>query len=118
MPSDKKTIGITPANTPVLSRLVRAGHFSSELDAAKFTMAYAIKRGVPAGSTEGAETKWNVGSLDPDNSTRALIEALYPEAEEPYRLVEHLMNEGLKLLATEAGGALDVYKILFTETPG
>jgi hypothetical protein len=116
MASDKKTIGITKANAKLLMELVAAGHFGSELDAAKFAMAHAIKNGVKPGGTEGAETKWNVGSVDPDGSMRSLLEALFPEAAEPYRLAEHLMNEGLKILATKVGGAADLYETLFTES--
>jgi hypothetical protein len=115
MASDKKTIGITKANAVPLADLVSAGRFGSELDAAKFAMAYAIKNGSRSGSTDGAETKWNVGSVDPDGSMRALLEALYPDAPEPYRLLEHLMNEGIKALAPKATGAGDLYDTLFQE---
>src|SRR6266550_4867742 len=113
MASDKKTIGITKANAAALAELVSAGSFGSELDAAKFAMAYAIKNGVHSGSTDGAETKWNVGSVDPDGSMRSLLEALYPEASEPYRLLEHLMNEGIKALSPTAGIPGALYDSLF-----
>ena len=59
MASDKKTIGITKANGKLLMELVAAGHFGSELDAAKFAMAHAIKSGVKPGGTEGAEHQQN-----------------------------------------------------------
>lgn len=115
MASDKKTIGVTKANAPVLAQLVSAGRFGSELDAAKFAMAYAIKAGLAAGTTDGAETKWNVGSVDPDGSLRSLIEALCPDAGEPYRLAEHLMNGGLRALAAKIGGGTDLYDTLFPD---
>jgi len=115
MPSDKKTIGITKANGPILTELVSEGRFGLELDAAKFAMAFAIREGVPAGNTDGAETKWNVGSVDPDGSMRGLLEALYPETTEPYRLIEHLMNEGLQGLKKDEGRPIDVYDALFSE---
>ncbi|MGH8645012.1 MAG: hypothetical protein ACREX4_11355, partial [Gammaproteobacteria bacterium] len=66
MATDKKTIGIASNNSAGLTALTAAGHFASELDAAKFAMAYAVKSGVRPGSTESSETKWNVGSVDPD----------------------------------------------------
>jgi hypothetical protein len=94
-------------------KLVSAGRFGSELDAAKFAMAYAMKSGVPSGSTDGAETKWNVGSVDPDGSLRSLVEALYPEVSDPYRVMEHLMNEGIKALAESASGPGSLYDTLF-----
>jgi hypothetical protein len=113
MASDKKTIGITKANSSLLANLVSGGRFGSELDAAKFAMAYAIKCEVSGGSTEGAETKWNVGSVDPDGSIRSLLEALYPNASEPYRLLEHLINEGISILSSNVGGTPDLYDALF-----
>lgn len=113
MASDKKTIGITSANALPLTDLVAAGRFASELDAAKFAMAYSVRNGVPIGNTDGAETKWNVGSVDPDGSIRVLLEALYPQATEPYRLLEHLINEGIKLLAPTVAGGKDLHDVLF-----
>jgi len=115
MASDKKTIGITKPNATALMQLVSAGHFASELDAAKFALAHAIKSGVRGGSAEGAETKWNVGSVDPDGSMRSLLEALFPEIDEPYRLAEHLMNEGIKLLAARSASSADLYDTLFVK---
>ena len=95
---DKKTIGITSANERVLSALATEGLFASEIEAAKFAMAHAIQAGTGRGTTEGASTKWNVGSVDSDGALRAVVEALYPDEGRPYRLVEHLMNEGLRRL--------------------
>ena len=95
---DKKTIGITSANVRVLSALATEGLFASEIEAAKFAMAHAIQAGIGRGTTEGAGTKWNVGSVDSDGALRAVVEALYPDEGQPYRLVEHLMNEGLRRL--------------------
>lgn len=113
MALDKKTIGITKANAATLIELERAGRFASELDAAKFAMAFAIRSGVAQGSTEGAETKWNAGSVDPDGSVRSLVEALCPDVTEPYRLVEHLMNEGIAMLKNELSGGADLYDVMF-----
>lgn len=115
MASDKKTIGITKGNAAALAQLVASGHFGSELDAAKFAMAHAISNGIEGGTAEGAETKWNVGSVDPDGSLRSLVEALFPDASEPYRLAEPLMNEGIGLLATKVSGTADLYDTLFAK---
>ena len=98
--TDKKTIGVTKPNEQVLSALVAEGLFASEIEAAKFAMGHAIKVGVARGTSEGTGTKWNVGSVDSDGALRAVIEALFPDEGQPYRLVEHLMNEGLRLLDT------------------
>lgn len=114
MANDKKTIGISKANAAALNTLVSEGQFDSELDAAKFAMAYAIKLGLPAGTTDGTETKWNVGSVDPDGSLRSLLEAIFPTSPEPYRLAEYLMNEGIKHLGETLGGGGDLYEIIFS----
>lgn len=96
--TDKKTIGVTAGNERVLTSLASAGRFNTDIDAAKFAMAHAIDQGVTRGTTDGAGTKWNVGSFDGDGALKAVIEALYPDETYPYRLVEHLINEGLRLL--------------------
>ncbi len=110
---DKKTIGITKVNERVLLALEAEGLFASEIEAAKFAMARAIDAGVQRGTTDGAGTKWNVGSVDSDGALKAVVEALYPDETQPYRLVEHLMNEGLRLF--DKGDALppDVAGVLF-----
>lgn len=113
MATDKKTIGVTLANAGSLAALTTAGHFASELDAAKFAMAHAVKSGVQPGAAESTETKWNVGSVDPDGSLRSLIEALFPDVTEPYRAAEFLMNEGIRGLVTPSGGTTDLYSTLF-----
>ena len=107
---DKKTLGVTPGNEKHLQELVHAGTFASELDAAKFAMSIAIQRGVPVGLADGAGTKWNVGTVDPDQSLQAVIAAIYPATLEPYRLIEHLMNEGLRLVSED--GPPDVLSLL------
>ena len=97
---DKRTIGIARANEHSLAALVVAGGFSSELDASKFAMAHAIEQDTEVGTVEGANTKWNIGTVDADGSLRALVESFYGAIAEPYRLVEYLINEGLRLLDT------------------
>jgi hypothetical protein len=115
MANDKKTIGITKSNAAMLNDFISAGYFGSELDAAKFAMAYAIKMGTKAGSADGAETKWNVGSVDPDGTIKAVLEAFYSDVAEPYRLLEYLMNEGIKMLSSTPAGTFDIYDTLFSE---
>ena len=116
---DKKTIGITRANERSLTALVHAGSFNAELDAAKFAMAHAISHGTKVGTTESTNTKWNIGTVDANGGLRALIEAIYDDVVEPYRLIEHLINEGLRLLDTGDSIPPDVVGLLPTNnTPG
>ncbi len=114
MSSDKKTIGITRENIQPLEQLVTSGRFASELDAAKFALAHAIKAGTAAGRVEGAETKWNVGSVDSDGKLRDMLMAFYPNIDEPFRLMEYLINTGLTGLAGNET-IPDVYGTLFEE---
>lgn len=106
--ADKKTIGVVTEQIGTLERLRQAGHFEHEFDAAKFAMAHAIASGVPRGVTEGAGTKWNVGSFDGDGALKAVIESLYPDEAQPYRQIEHLINEGLRLFDKGDGLPPDV----------
>lgn len=106
--ADKRTLGVTPSNEKVLTALASAGHFSTDIEAAKFAMAHAINCSVPRGTTEGVGTKWNIGSFDNDGALKAVIEALHPEETNPYRLIEHLINEGLRLLDKGDGLSPDV----------
>ena len=110
--ADKKTIGITSENERVLSALATEGLFASEIEAAKFAMAHAIESGIVRGTTEGTGTKWNVGTVDSDGALRAVVEAMFPDEGQPYRLVEHLMNEGLRLFDSSNALPPDVAGVL------
>lgn len=113
MANDKRTIGVTGPNEKVLDNMVASGQFASELDAAKFAFAVAVKGNIDPGTTDGASTKWNVGTLDPDQSLRHVVEALFADVDEPYRLVEYLMNRGLSMLSGSTDTPPNVYQELF-----
>jgi hypothetical protein len=117
---DKKTIGVTADNERILSALATAGRFNTDIEAAKFAMAHSIHQGMGRGTTEGAGTKWNVGSFDNDGSLKAIVEALYPDVTNPYRLIEYLINEGLRLLDKGDGLPPDVAGVILAaaETEG
>ena len=118
MAEDKRTIGVTEAADGVLAVMVEQGHFSDGIDAAKFAMALAINAGANADdrdlTVEGTTTKWNVGSFDPDSQLRSLIDALYPDVGQPYRLLEFLIDDGLHRVSEhmESVGELDVIALL------
>jgi hypothetical protein len=111
--ADKKTIGVIPRNQPMLNRLVAAGMFATESDAAKFAFALAVKKDTPPGSVEGADTKWNVGTFDTDQSLRLIVEAMYEGTREPYRLIECLINRGLELIDDGTDVPPDVFSEVF-----
>lgn len=98
MSSDKNTIGVTKENGAFLDSLLEQGHFNDQIDAAKLALSLAIRSSVAPGEATGVDTKWNVGSFDKDSHVRTALTALYPDVATPYRLAEHLINAGLRLL--------------------
>lgn len=118
MAEDKRTIAVTEAADRVLAEMVEQGHFSDGIDAAKFAMALAISSGAKQDEqnliVESTTTKWNVGSFDPDSQLRSLIAALYPDVDQPYRLLEFLIADGLDRVSEhiESVGELDVIALL------
>ncbi len=98
---DKVTIGLTQGGKACLDRILKLGWFNHDMDLAKFAMAFAIARKVIPGEAKGAATVWNVGSLDSDGSVSTIIQELCGERESPYKLAEHLIDEGLKLIVEQ-----------------
>lgn len=95
MSEDKKTVGLTSENRSIMDQLMDRGFFREQKDAAMFAMAYAIRQGISPGASEGTNTIWNVGSLDPDGEIRTLISNLFQDTSTPYRLLECFVNAGL-----------------------
>lgn len=98
MNGDKKTIGLTSGNREVMSQIMQKNLFKDQIDAAKFAMSLAINSDVRNGYAEGADTIWNVGSFDSNGELRTLMPLLFPNIENPYRLVEYLINAGLEII--------------------
>ncbi len=100
MERDRDTIGLTARAQEILADIERRGWFLEGQDIARFCMAYALRSKVPDGMTSGTETRWAAGNFDKTGEIRALLSALYPNCQTPVRLMEHLVNEGLNLVAT------------------
>lgn len=101
---DRKQIGVTPAGQAALDRLTKTLRWFDEgQDAGRFALALAVRRGVGAGQVQGVETRWSQGSFDPDGEILSILRAVYPDSTTPIRLMEHLIDEGLKLVV----GGLD-----------
>lgn len=103
MAEDKVNIGLTTEANAIVDMIEEIGLFEDRLSVAKFALAYIIKNEKEPdfseyriGETSG--TKWNIGSVDNDQSLREIVISLYPEVETPYRYIEILMNEGLLIL--------------------
>ncbi len=98
MTSDRKTVGLTPDTAEVVKRLLEKGWFHDGQDVARLAFAISLRDRVPLGVTAGVDTRYAAGNFDPDGDMRALIAALYPDCSTPIRMMEHLVNEGLKTL--------------------
>lgn len=119
MSEDKTTIGVTEAADRVLARMVEKGHFKNGIDAAKFAMAVAINSGARNDdenpTIDGTNTKWNIGSFDADGHLRSLISAIHPDVSQPYRMLEALIDDGLRHVGehmASSGDALDIIELL------
>lgn len=99
--ADKNTIGVTPKAQKILDQMSEDKAFADQMDAAKFAMSIAIRRGAKPGEVTGAGTKWNVGSFDPNGELRNLLPILYPDLKTPYRALESLIDSGLQIVAQE-----------------
>lgn len=99
MERDRESIGLTAENQAILAEIEERGWFLEGQDVARFCMAYAIRAKVPEGATTGTETRWAAGNFDKTGEIRALLAALYPSCTTPVRMMEHLVNEGLRLVA-------------------
>lgn len=99
---DKQSIGATPQHKEFMEVLVKdLGMFALNVDAAKFAMALAIRRGCTPEEAKGAVTAWSVSTFDPDQTIKGLISALYPEVTTPYHFVEALVMAGLDMMHLE-----------------
>ena len=99
MERDRESIGLTSVTQGILAELEARGWFLEGQDIARFAMSYAIRAKVPEGSTAGTETRWAASNFDKTGEIRALLADLYPTCQTPVRLMEHLVNEGLCMVA-------------------
>ncbi len=99
MAKDRESIGLTSETQAILTDLLELHWFVDGQDIARFCMAYAIRNGVAAGMTPGTDTRWAAGNFDKTGEIRSLFSAIYPECETPVRLMEHFVNEGIKVVS-------------------
>ncbi len=102
--ADKTQFGPNDNSLKVLERLMDQGIFKEENHAAKFAMSVAIKSGVkPDTEKGGGETKWNIGGFDKEGHIRGIIQALFPQVEEPVRAIEYFINKGFEIIDQKIG---------------
>ena len=100
---DRKQIGLTDQGKATISRLTdELGWFDEAQAAGRFALAYAIRERIEPGHTQAAvETRWSPDLFDPSNEIRALIRAMYPDTSMPIRVMEYLIDEGLRRIAAK-----------------
>jgi hypothetical protein len=95
---DRNTIGLTPEAVKQLDEIQLKEWFEDAQDAARFAAAYALRAGVQPAVSQGVDTRWAIGNFDKDGDFRALMAAIHPDVATPVRAIEHLTNEGLRLV--------------------
>ena len=98
MVDDRKQIGLTDGGKAAEMRLTGAlGWFRESQEACRFALGYAIGEGVCEGTTEEhVDTRWGPDGFDPTGEIRAVLRAAYPSSTTPVRLMEYLIDEGLR----------------------
>ena len=98
---DRKQIGLTEHGRDTVARLTeQLGWFDEAQDAGRFALAYAIRAKFEPGHTTAAvETRWSPDLFDPTGELRLILRATYPNTTMPIRLMEHLIDEGLRHIA-------------------
>ena len=100
---DRKQIGLTDDGKAAVARLTdQLGWFDEGQDAGRFALAYAIRAGLEAGQTKApVDTRWTPSLFDPTGEMGALLRAIYPDTTMPIRLMEYLIDEGLRRIAVK-----------------
>lgn len=106
---DRKQIGLTSEGRETEAMLTTAlGWFREGQEACRFALAYAVREGVGEGAIDGrVETRWNPDGFDPTGEIRQVLRATYPHNVTPVRLMEYLIDEGLRRIALGIGDGRD-----------
>ena len=100
---DRKQIGLTDHGKAAIALLTdKLGWFDEAQAAGRFALAYAIRAGVKPGQMEApVETRWSPDLFDPSGEIRSVLRAMYPDTSMPIRLMEYLIDDGLRHIAAE-----------------
>ncbi|MCY4453951.1 MAG: hypothetical protein OXC01_18560 [Immundisolibacterales bacterium] len=106
---DRKQIGLTDDGKATVARLTdNLGWFDEAQDAGRFACAHGIRSGIEPGQTDApVETRWSPDLFDPSGEIRALLRAMYPDTTMPIRLMEYLIDEGLRRIAAKIDAGED-----------
>ncbi len=97
--TSRVNIAFTDAGQEAARRLADRFHLPQLVDVARLGAAYALRTGIevarPDGFGSASGSNFNVGTVDPGGELRDILLALHPEIDEdPYRVLETLMNLG------------------------
>lgn len=98
---DRRQIGLSAHGKAVETRPTDTlGWFKEGQEACRFALAYAVREGVSAGTTdEHVDTRWSADGFDPTGEIRQVLRAAYPGNTTPVRLMEYLIDEGLRRIS-------------------
>ena len=98
---DRRTLGVTTEGAHALEEIMNTGWFAEEMDAYRVAISLAFANDLVKEPSEmaGTSTKWNVGTLDPDDMLLSMVSALSNETlERPYAHAEARAAAGLLYL--------------------
>ena len=98
---DKRTLGVTTEGAEALGEIMRTGWFAEEMDAYRVAISLAFANDLTKEPAEmiGVFTKWNVGTLDPENELRSMVLAFADrQIDRPYAYAEARAAAGLVYL--------------------
>ena len=100
---DKRTLGVTAEGAEALEELMSTGWFAEEMDAYRVAISLAFANDLLKDSSEmtGTSTKWNIGTLDPDDVLLSMVLAFSDEhLARPYAHAEARCRRGSRIPQT------------------
>ena len=98
---DKRTLGVTADGAEALEKIMSTGWFPEEMDAYRVAISLAFANDLMKNPSEmtGVATKWNIGTLDPDDVLLSMAVAFSDEhVDRPYAHAEARAAAGLVYL--------------------
>ena len=106
---DISNIRITEQNDRFLTRLVsELNIFKDDKSAAMFAISFAINHDYDIAIDEGYTlsnptiNKWDANSIDNDGLFRLLVSIRHPNSDCPFRIIQGILDVGLKKMKEEA----------------
>ena len=96
--ADKEQIGLTPAGSAIMDRVLSTGYFAGKDYVAKLAIALAMRPDASVDGVKGAGTTWHTKGLDDTGDFVTAVQLLYPHVAEPYRAIEGLIDSGLRMM--------------------